>query len=159
MSSPSIHSSASKTSSIPAIASYFGTKGRYEEVNKYLIDDILAINTSLVNLPSPECREVHLTAIIRHGTRFPTTKNIEKMRQFHMVVRNASLNLSGLSEWKMWYTQDMDGRLVEKGREDHRHLAQRLIAWFPSLLNRESLSGGRVKLVTSSKHSLPQSIN
>ncbi|TRY98730.1 hypothetical protein DNTS_034762 [Danionella cerebrum] len=152
MSSPSIHSSASKTSSIPAIASYFGTKGRYEEVNKYLIDDILAINTSLVNLPSPECREVHLTAIIRHGTRFPTTKNIEKMRQFHMVVRNASLNLSGLSEWKMWYTQDMDGRLVEKGREDHRHLAQRLIAWFPSLLNRESLSGGRVKLVTSSKH-------
>uniref|UniRef100_A0A671QE04 Multiple inositol polyphosphate phosphatase 1 n=1 Tax=Sinocyclocheilus anshuiensis TaxID=1608454 RepID=A0A671QE04_9TELE len=126
-----------------SIARYFGTKGRYEEVNAYLIDDILAINNSLVTLPSSKCSEIHLTVIIRHGTRYPTIKNIQKMREFYnLVVRDATSNLNCLSEiksqWKMWYTDDMDGRLVDKGREDHRHLAQRLIKWFPSLLTEEN---------------------
>lgn len=155
MSSCSIHSST-KTS-IPAIARYFGTKGRYEEVNTHLIDDILAINNSLVKLPSSTCSEIHLTAIVRHGTRFPTTKNIKKMREFYdLVVRNATNNLKYLSEikshWEMWYKDEMDGRLVDKGREDHRYLAQRLIRWFPSLLTKDNLRKGRVNLTTSSKH-------
>ncbi|XP_067223592.1 multiple inositol polyphosphate phosphatase 1a [Chanodichthys erythropterus] len=155
MSSCSIHSST-KTS-IPAIARYFGTKGRYEEVNTHLIDDILAINNSLVKLPSSTCSEIHLTAIVRHGTRFPTTKNIKKMRDFYdLVVRNATNNLKYLSEikshWEMWYKDEMDGRLVDKGREDHRYLAQRLIRWFPSLLTKDNLRNGRVNLTTSSKH-------
>lgn len=154
MSSCSIHSPTKPI--IPAIARYFGTKGRYEEVNRYLIDDILAINNSLVTLPSSKCSEIHLTAIIRHGTRYPTIKNIQKMREFYDLVRNATGNLNCLSEiksqWKMWYTDDMDGRLVDKGREDHRHLAQRLIKWFPSLLTEENVRHGRVKLITSSKH-------
>ncbi|XP_051502490.1 multiple inositol polyphosphate phosphatase 1a [Myxocyprinus asiaticus] len=154
LSSCSVHSSA-KT--IPAIARYFGTKGRYEEVNPYLIDDILAINNSLVTLPSLKCNAIHLTAVIRHGTRFPTTKNIQKMREFYnLVVRDASGNLNCLweikSNWKMWYRDEMDGRLVDKGREDHKHLAQRLIRWFPSLLTKDNLRHGRVKLITSSKH-------
>uniref|UniRef100_A0A672KJS3 Multiple inositol polyphosphate phosphatase 1 n=1 Tax=Sinocyclocheilus grahami TaxID=75366 RepID=A0A672KJS3_SINGR len=154
-SSCSIHSSTKII--IPAVARYFGTKGRYEEVNAYLIDDILAINNSLVTLPSSKCSEIHLTAIIRHGTRYPTIKNIQKMREFYdLVVRDATGNLNCLSEiksqWKMWYTDDMDGRLVDKGREDHRHLAQRLIKWFPSLLTEENVRHGRVKLITSSKH-------
>ncbi|NP_001071025.1 multiple inositol polyphosphate phosphatase 1a [Danio rerio] len=155
MSSCSLHSSTKP--SIPTIARYFGTKGRYEDVNSWLIDDILAINKSLVTLPSSKCSEIHLTAIIRHGTRFPTTKNIQKMREFYDLVKlNATGDLTSLSEiksqWKMWYSDEMDGRLVEKGREDHKHLAQRLIKWFPSLLNGENVHGKRVKLITSSKH-------
>jgi len=155
MSSCSIHSRTKR--SIPEIARYFGTKGRYEEVNTYLIDDILAINNSLVTLPSSTCREIHLTAIIRHGTRFPTAKNIQKMRDFYnLVVRNATDNLSCLSEiksrWEMWYKDEMDGRLVNKGREDHMNLAQRLIKWFPSLLTEDNVRQGLVKLITSSKH-------
>ncbi|XP_052009823.1 multiple inositol polyphosphate phosphatase 1a [Xyrauchen texanus] len=154
MSSCSVHSTAT---TIPAIARYFGTKGRYEEVNPYLIDDILDIKKSLVKLPSLKCYAIHLTAVIRHGTRFPTTKNILKMRKFYdLVVRYASGNLNCLweikSNWKMWYRDEMDGRLVDKGREDHKHLAQRLIRWFPSLLTKENLRRGRVKLITSSKH-------
>ncbi len=155
MSSCSIHSSRKIIA--PAIARYFGTKGRYEEVNTYLIGDILATNNSLVTLPSSKCSEIHLTAIIRHGTRYPTIKNIQKMREFYdLVVSDATGNLNYLSEiksqWKMWYTDNMDGRLVDKGREDHRHLAQRLIKWFPSLLTDENVLRGRVKLITSSKH-------
>lgn len=155
MSSCSIHSS--RKIIVPAIARYFGTKGRYEEVNTYLIGDILATNNSLVTLPSSKCSEIHLTAIIRHGTRYPTIKNIQKMREFYdLVVRDATGNLNYLSEiksqWNMWYTDNMDGRLVDKGREDHRHLAQRLIKWFPSLLTDENVRHGRVKLITSSKH-------
>ncbi|KTG39637.1 hypothetical protein cypCar_00023447 [Cyprinus carpio] len=155
MSSCSIQSSTKII--IPTIARYFGTRSRYEDVNTYLIDDILAINNSLVTLPSSKCSEIHMTVIIRHGTRYPTTKNIKKMRKFYdLVVRDAAVNWNYLSEiksqWKMWYTDDMDGRLVDKGREDHRHLAQRLIKWFPSLLTQENVRQRRVKLITSSKH-------
>ncbi|KAG7271109.1 hypothetical protein CRUP_005662 [Coryphaenoides rupestris] len=52
----------------------------------------------------------------------------------------------------MWYTEDMDGRLVDKGAWDLRHLAVRLAKRFPSVLSEESLRGGRVSFTTSSKH-------
>ncbi|XP_014010117.1 multiple inositol polyphosphate phosphatase 1 isoform X3 [Salmo salar] len=144
------------TPDIPAIAKYFTTKGRYEEVNPYLIDDILAVNKSLVKPPSAECREIHLTAIIRHGSRYPTIKNVKKMRELHnLVVQKASGEerwLREITQWKMWYTDEMDGRLVQKGVLDHRHLAVRLSKLFPSLISKEKLQDGHIKFMTSSKH-------
>ncbi|XP_036449035.1 multiple inositol polyphosphate phosphatase 1-like [Colossoma macropomum] len=141
---------------IPAIARYFNTKGRYEEVNPYLLDDILAINSSAVKPPAPTCTAVHFTAIIRHGTRFPTSGNIRKIGAFDNLVKTEangdSSFLPELKAWKMWYKEDMDGRLVAKGRADHRHLARRLVKTFPSLLTKENLQGRRVKFITSSKH-------
>ncbi|KAL6101965.1 minpp1 [Pungitius sinensis] len=142
---------------IPAIAKYFTTKGRYEEVNPYLVEDILAVNASILQPPSKQCRQVHLTAIVRHGTRYPTSKNIRKMQQLYEVVRrDASGEESWLREiqtqWTMWYTEDMDGRLVQKGVSDHKHLAVRLSKLFPSLLSEEKLRGGFIKFITSSKH-------
>ncbi|XP_036449572.1 multiple inositol polyphosphate phosphatase 1-like [Colossoma macropomum] len=141
---------------IPDNAKYFNTKSRYEEVNPYLQDNILAINSSAVKPPAPTCIPVHFTAIIRHGTRFPTSGNIRKIGAFDNLVKTeANGDLSFLPElkaWKMWYTEDMDGRLVAKGRADHRYLAQRLVKTFPSLLTKENLLGGRVKFITSSKN-------
>ncbi|XP_056251924.1 multiple inositol polyphosphate phosphatase 1-like [Seriola aureovittata] len=142
---------------IPAIAKYFSTKGRYEEVNPYLIEDILAVNRSILQPPSAQCREIHLTAIIRHGTRYPTTKNIKKMRKLYDLVKsNASAEEKWLRElqtqWTMWYTEDMDGRLVQKGVNDQKHLAVRLSKLFPSLISEEKLRGGLIKFITSSKH-------
>ncbi|XP_067100476.1 multiple inositol polyphosphate phosphatase 1b [Osmerus mordax] len=148
-------------SNIPLIANYFGTKGRYEDVNPYLRDNILAVNTS--RPPSSDCSAIHLTAIIRHGTRYPTTKNIKKIhRLYDLVVNEASSTEKWLehiqTEWKMWYTEDMDGKLVQKGRDDHRHLAIRLATMFPSLVSEENLRGGRIKFTTSSKHRCVDSI-
>ncbi|KAL3971962.1 plasminogen activator inhibitor 1 RNA-binding protein [Sarotherodon galilaeus] len=117
---------------IPAIAKYFNTKGRYEEVNPYLREDILAVNRSILQPPLDECQQIHLTAIIRHGTRYPTTKNIKEMQQL--------------------YNTDMDGRLVQKGVDELKHLAVRLSKLFPSLISEEKLRGGFIKFITSSKH-------
>uniref|UniRef100_A0A673ABS2 Multiple inositol polyphosphate phosphatase 1 n=1 Tax=Sphaeramia orbicularis TaxID=375764 RepID=A0A673ABS2_9TELE len=144
-------------SNIPAIARYFSTKGRYEDVNSYLMEDILAANRSILQLPSAQCHEIHLTAIIRHGTRYPTVKNIKEMHQlYELVQRNASGEESWLREiqtqWRMWYTDDMDGRLVQKGVDDLRHLAVRLSKLFPSLISEQNLRGGLIKFITSSKH-------
>ncbi|KAM6997668.1 multiple inositol polyphosphate phosphatase 1-like [Tautogolabrus adspersus] len=142
---------------IPAIAKYFTTKGRYEEVNPYLIEDILAVNRSILQPPSSQCREIHLSAIIRHGTRYPTVKNVKKMQKLYELVKSsASGKESWLREiknqWTMWYTDDMDGRLVQKGVNDHKHLAVRLSKLFPSLITEEKLRGGLIKFITSSKH-------
>ncbi|XP_032397317.1 multiple inositol polyphosphate phosphatase 1 [Etheostoma spectabile] len=141
----------------PAIAKYFNTKGRYEEVNLHLIKDILAVNRSILQPPSANCQEIHLTAIIRHGTRYPTIKNVKEMKQlYNIVLHNASGQESWLHEiqtqWTMWYTEDMDGRLVQKGVIDLKHLAIRLSKLFPSLISEEKLRGGFIKFITSSKH-------
>lgn len=143
--------------SIPAIAKYFTTKGRYEEVNPHLIRDILAVNRSLLQPPSAQCRDIHLTAIVRHGTRYPTTKNVKKMQKLYELVRsNASGEEGWLQElrsrWTMWYEEDMDGRLVQKGVSDLKHLAVRLSKLFPSLISEERLRGGFFRFITSSKH-------
>lgn len=142
---------------IPAIADYFTTKGRYEEVNPHLRDDILSVNSSAVQPPSAQCRQAHLTAIIRHGTRYPSSKNVKKMQRFYELVKtSARAQESWLRElqgwWTMWYTEDMDGRLAPKGVLDHKGLAIRLSKLFPSLLSEEKLRGGYVKFMTSSKH-------
>ncbi|KAJ3608220.1 hypothetical protein NHX12_025270 [Muraenolepis orangiensis] len=154
----------SSCSNIPSIANHFGTKGRYEEVNPYLLNDITSVNMSLLMPPSSfECSPVHVTAIIRHGTRYPTVKNIRKMLQLYdLVLREASGDQAWMeqirSSWEMGYTEDMDGKLVEKGRDDHRHLAVRLSKLFPSLLSAENLRRGRLHFQTSSKHRCVDSI-
>lgn len=150
-------------SSIPAIASYFGTKGRYEDVNPHLKDDILYVNKSAVSPPAAGCQAVHLAAVIRHGTRFPTTKNVRKIqRLYDVVMREASGTEPWLREiqnkWTMWYTEDMDGKLVEKGKDDLRHLAVRLSKSFPTLISEENLRRERVEFLTSSKHRCVESI-
>uniref|UniRef100_A0A665X9Q2 Multiple inositol polyphosphate phosphatase 1 n=1 Tax=Echeneis naucrates TaxID=173247 RepID=A0A665X9Q2_ECHNA len=142
---------------IPAIVQYFNTKGRYEEVNPYLKEDILFVNRSILQPASAECQQIHLSAIIRHGTRYPTTRKIKEIRQlYNTVLHNATGEDSWLHEiltkWTMWYTEDMDGRLVQKGVNDLKHLAIRMSKLFPSLISEEKLQGGVIKFTTSSKH-------
>lgn len=142
---------------IPAIAKYFNTKGRYEEVNPYLREDILAVNRSILQPPSAQCREIYLLAVVRHGTRYPTTKNIKDMqRLYNITLHNATGQDRWLQEiqshWRMWYVDDMDGRLVQKGVDDLKHLAVRLSRLFPSMVSHEKLRNGFFKILTSSKH-------
>ncbi|XP_051969026.1 multiple inositol polyphosphate phosphatase 1b [Xyrauchen texanus] len=156
-------SKLARPSTIPGIAHYFGTKGRYEEVNPHLLDDILFVNRSLLGPPSPDCHAIHLVSVIRHGTRYPTTKNVKKIAGlFDLVASEASGSALWLNDiknkWKMWYTEDMDGRLVEKGRDDHRHLAMRLAHLFPTLISEENLRANRIEFITSSKHRCVDSI-
>lgn len=91
-----------------------GSEPSWEDI---LREDMLAVNRSVLQPPSAHCREIHLTAIIRHGTRYPTTKDIKEMQQLHNnVLHNALGEERWLQEiktqWTMWYTEDMDGRLV-----------------------------------------------
>ncbi|XP_061562493.1 multiple inositol polyphosphate phosphatase 1b isoform X2 [Phycodurus eques] len=149
---------------VPDFAAHFGSKTRYEDSSAYrrLLAEPAAVDRSL---PSGErCSPVHLTAVVRHGSRYPTVKNIRAMRQLSDLLRTASRDEGEegersaawrrdvLRRWDMWYTEDMDGQLVPKGREDLRQLATRLAVSFPSLLGEESLRAGRVRVLTSSKH-------
>ncbi|XP_037320205.2 multiple inositol polyphosphate phosphatase 1-like isoform X2 [Pungitius pungitius] len=160
---------ACSSRSVPDIAAYFGTKTRYEEVNPHLLRDVLTVNASVLRPPDTErCVPVHLTAVIRHGSRYPTVKNIRRMQRLsELVRREASGSAAGSggsadwlqdvqSRWEMWYTEDMDGQLVMKGREDLRQLAVRLSLLFPSLLTEENVM--RIRLRSSSKHRCVSSV-
>ncbi|XP_062234462.1 multiple inositol polyphosphate phosphatase 1b isoform X2 [Platichthys flesus] len=152
---------------IPHIATYFGTKTRYEEVNPQLLRDVSSLNASVLMAPDSErCSPVHLTAVIRHGSRYPTAKNIRRIQRLSELVRGEASRGPGSedwlrdiqSRWEMWYTEDMDGQLVLKGRDELRQLAGRLAAMFPSLLSLEHLTKRRVRFTTSSKHRCVSSV-
>ncbi|XP_036903173.1 multiple inositol polyphosphate phosphatase 1 isoform X3 [Sturnira hondurensis] len=146
---------------VSALSPYFGTKTRYEDVNPGLLLGPEASRRA----PEPleeTCTPVQVIALIRHGTRYPTAKQIRKLRQLHGLLQArgpgeeradaaGGRNLgAALASWPLWYADWMDGQLVEKGREDMRQLALRLVSLFPALFSRENC--GRLQLVTSSKH-------
>ncbi|KAG9268400.1 multiple inositol polyphosphate phosphatase 1-like [Astyanax mexicanus] len=145
---------------IPANAEFFNTKTRYQDADPFLRENILAINVSAVKPPAPACIPIHLTAIIRHGTRFPTAGNVEKIAILDKLVKSeAKGDLSYLPElkaWKNWYTQETAGHLTAAGRGDQIHLAKRLVKTFPTLLTKSNLLNKRVKFITSS---VPRCIN
>ncbi|XP_071317940.1 multiple inositol polyphosphate phosphatase 1b [Trachinotus anak] len=164
-----LSSSSLSVPDIPHIAAYFGTKTRYEEVNPQLLRDLSSVNASVLKPPPNErCSPVHLTAVIRHGSRYPTVKNIRRIQKLSELVRREAARGSAGSEaaedllqeiqsrWEMWYTEDMDGQLVMKGRDDLRHLARRLAGLFPSLLSEENMR--RLSFRTSSKHRCVSSV-
>ncbi|XP_061837176.1 multiple inositol polyphosphate phosphatase 1b isoform X2 [Nerophis lumbriciformis] len=147
------------------IAAHFGTKSRYEEVNPHLLADILAVNHSILRPPATErCSPVHVSALVRHGSRYPTVNNVRAIRKLSDLLRSqrpqewTSWRRDILDGWRMWYTDDMDGELVHKGREDMRHLARRLSLLLPSLLGEEPVRRGRVQLLSSSKHRCVSSV-
>ncbi|XP_054455028.1 multiple inositol polyphosphate phosphatase 1b [Anoplopoma fimbria] len=82
------------------------------------------------------------------------------MRQLSELVRREGGGTGGglqdQSGWDMWYTEDMDGQLVMKGRDDLRQLARRLSILFPSLLSEENMR--RIRLRSSSKHRCVSSV-
>lgn len=105
--------------SAPNIATYFGTKTRYEEVNARLLRDVLSVNLSVLRAPQRErCSPVHLTAVIRHGSRYPTVKNIRRIQKLSELVRTEASRRSEeiLKHWDMWYTEDMDGKDKNNGQ-------------------------------------------
>ncbi|XP_068161906.1 multiple inositol polyphosphate phosphatase 1b [Antennarius striatus] len=141
---------------VPHIAAYFGTKTRYEEVNPHLRRDPAFVNASVLKPPAGErCSPVHLTAVIRHGSRYPTARNIRRIQRLSELVRD-SAGGELRSRWENWFTEDMDGQLVMKGRAELRQLARRLAVLFPSLLSEENRL--RISLRSSSKHRCVSSV-
>nr|XP_033799712.1 multiple inositol polyphosphate phosphatase 1 isoform X1 [Geotrypetes seraphini] len=138
-----------------SLTTYFGTKTRYEDVNPYLLEDPLRVNRDQ-ELLSDSCTPLQMIAVIRHGTRYPTKKQIKKLKQIHkMIKEKARMDtelVMDLKAWEMWYTDLMDGQLVTKGEEDMKNLAVRLASMYPSLYTHEKFKTCQLKFITSSKH-------
>uniref|UniRef100_A0A8C5RUU4 Multiple inositol polyphosphate phosphatase 1 n=1 Tax=Laticauda laticaudata TaxID=8630 RepID=A0A8C5RUU4_LATLA len=123
------------------LSPFFGTKSRYEELHPYLLRDPLSLGPPLSGFPLPpaSCTPLQLSAVVRHGTRFPTRKQIEKLARLHGLLRRGGGGercslAERLARWEMWYQPDLDGKLAPKGFRDMKMLAKRLASRFPSLL-------------------------
>ncbi|EHH19194.1 hypothetical protein EGK_19861 [Macaca mulatta] len=69
-----------------SLSPYFGTKTRYEDVNPGLLSGPEAPWRD-PELLEGTCTPVQLVALIRHGTRYPTAKQIRKLRQLHGLLQ------------------------------------------------------------------------
>ncbi|KAG8435543.1 hypothetical protein GDO86_013469 [Hymenochirus boettgeri] len=148
-----IHNSPSYRS--PSLSLYFGTKTRYEEINPFVLDNPLLVTRKEDILPIT-CTPLKIVSVIRHGTRYPTSSQIKKMKKIHALIQERSRSSSELvrelQSWEMWYDVWMDGQLVKKGEQDMQNLAHRLATLFPSLFTTERLQKCKMSFVTSSKH-------
>ncbi|XP_069756753.1 multiple inositol polyphosphate phosphatase 1b isoform X1 [Narcine bancroftii] len=129
----------------PPWAEHYGTKSRY-----WAAGDVGSW------LPPARCTQLHLSGLIRHGTRYPTRRNVPRMLEVHRLVKeqaDAGRRLvQALAAWRMWYHERMDGRLHRLGASEMAGLAERLAAASPRLLTPQSYREQRVKFLTSSKH-------
>lgn len=139
------------------LSPYFGTKSRYEQLHPHLLEDPLSLGPPQPGFPLPpaSCAPLQLNAVFRHGTRFPTRKQIEKLGVLHRRIlareprpNRTCLAAESLTRWQMWYRPEMDGNLASRGRRDMETLARRLARRFPSLLAPHR----RLAFVSSSKH-------
>ncbi|XP_075697312.1 multiple inositol polyphosphate phosphatase 1 [Rhinoderma darwinii] len=138
----------------PKLASYFGTKTRYEEVNPFLLANPLLITRNQDLLPNT-CTPLQIVSVIRHGTRYPTKKQIMKLKTIYSLIEESKSNselVKELQDWDMWYEDWMDGQLVKKGEEDMKNLAYRLASLFPSLFTSDKFHKCKMSFITSSKH-------
>lgn len=122
------------------LSPFFGTKTRYEAVNRHLLRDPLSLGPPQPGLPLPPaaCSPLQLCALLRHGTRFPTRRQILTLGRLHRLLAGPDAcpgpARAPLAAWHMWYSPDMDGLLAPRGRHDMSALARRLAARFPRLL-------------------------
>ncbi|XP_044155528.1 multiple inositol polyphosphate phosphatase 1-like [Bufo gargarizans] len=138
----------------PKLASYFGTKTRYEEVNPFLLSSPLLVTRKHDLLPN-SCTPLQIVSVIRHGTRYPTKKQIQKLKKMYSLIEESTSNcelVKELKSWNMWYEDWMDGQLVKKGEEDMKNLAYRLASLFPSLFTSDKFHKCKMSFTTSSKH-------
>nr|XP_060624764.1 multiple inositol polyphosphate phosphatase 1 isoform X2 [Anolis sagrei ordinatus] len=125
------------------LSPYFGTKSRYEAIHPHLLADPYSLGPPEPGFPLPaaSCVPIQARALIRHGTRFPTRKQIEKLGGLHeALVRRSSSSppcrpAERLAGWAMWLRPEMDGRLAARGRRDMSALARRLAARLPTLFS------------------------
>lgn len=82
--------------------------------------------------------------LVRHGTRNPSAKVINKMQERLSYIRNLVIertNLNGnvikeeLKKWKLLITDKEQKRLTHEGEEEMLHLAERMHRRFPDILN------------------------
>ncbi|XP_078499021.1 multiple inositol polyphosphate phosphatase 1 [Lissotriton helveticus] len=146
---------AASTGEASQLSPYFGTKTRYEDVNPELQADPLWTQTHDEALPAG-CTPLQMVGVIRHGTRYPTRKQIQKMKKVHRLIGTGGGSQSALvrdlRDWHMWYDDWMDGQLVRKGQQDMELLATRLSASFPALLTKDRFRHRQMQFITSSKH-------
>ncbi|KAM3912538.1 multiple inositol polyphosphate phosphatase 1 [Leptodactylus fuscus] len=138
----------------PKLAYYFGTKTRYEEVNPFLLTNPLLVTRKQDLLPNT-CTPLQIVSVVRHGRRYPTKKQIKKLKKMYSLIEESPSNselVKELQSWNMWYEDWMDGQLVKNGEEDMKNLAYRLASLFPSLFTLDKFHKGKMSFITSSKH-------
>lgn len=90
------------------------------------------------------CEPLHISMVLRHGTRFPSKKDVGKIDKMLKVV-NEAFNSSTYEQkhvgdlrfpWKNPFSHSHDKLLAPTGEQEMYDIAKEMIKRFPSLLSR-----------------------
>ena len=90
------------------------------------------------------CEPLHISMVLRHGTRFPSKNDVKKIDKMLKVV-NEAFNSSAYEQkhvgdlrlpWKNPFSHSHDKLLAPSGEQEMYYIAKEMIKRFPSLLSR-----------------------
>lgn len=88
------------------------------------------------------CKPLHINMVFRHGTRYPSTKDIEGMNKLEVDIerlfnKDDPVKYRELTlPWTNRFKNGPDKMLSRKGEEEMYNIAKRLLERFPTLFNR-----------------------
>lgn len=85
--------------------------------------------------------------VLRHGSRYPSTKQIEKSTKFLELVKQANINSHVLNDIRQTFYPEQHYQLSDLGALEMRTIAKRFQLRYPHLLNNLS----KIDVVSSSK--------
>ena len=74
------------------------------------------------------CRVIHIFEIIRHGARFPNSKNIARLNNLKDLFSEFNLSV-----WKLKLSASDAGRITSQGMREITNIGKRLAVRFPEL--------------------------
>lgn len=95
-----------------------------------------------ITFKKPEhCEPLHISMVLRHGTRYPSLNDVEKIDKMLKVVEEAVTSSMGTMQigelrlpWKNLFTHTNDKLLTTVGEREMFDIAKELLRRFPNLL-------------------------
>ena len=86
------------------------------------------------------CEPLHISMVLRHGTRYPSRKDVEKidkmLKVVHKALNSTTIKIGDLQlSWQNPFSHTNDKLLATVGEEEMYNIAKELLRRFPSLLS------------------------
>jgi len=75
-------------------------------------------------VPPEGCNLISLDMVLRHGSRYPTDKNIDAINSLYDIIQKYAdqVKMDWMKTWKPAFDKDSQGLLCQRGIDEHREL-------------------------------------
>lgn len=108
-----------------------------------------------LNQPPSQCKAKQLSLLVRHGTRYPSDGDVEKIDNIIAKLQNLDLKAPfvKVKDWNNTFTLEQESLLADAGKEEMKSIASKYTSQFPNLFSSAMSKSGseNVEIISSEK--------